>query len=78
MKKIAFVLLFLMVDVGYGQQATPLAVTVDFPQIAMGGDGDGLNYATLLQIVNMPMMLGGRLYSRAISTPSLTWPAMIR
>src|ERR1041385_6223948 len=51
MKKIIFLLLLLS-DVCFGQQVAFLPVTVDFPQIAIGGDTGGVNYVTLLQIVN--------------------------
>ena len=40
------------VHVCFGQQFASLPVTINFPQIAIGGDVDGVNYVTLLQIVN--------------------------
>jgi hypothetical protein len=52
MKKITVLLLLLMsARVGYAQvQFNP--VTVSVPQIAVGGDPGGLNYDTLVQLVN--------------------------
>jgi hypothetical protein len=51
MKKI-ILLLVLISDVSFGQQVASLSVTLNFPQIAIGGDANGVNYVTLLQIVN--------------------------
>src|SRR5262245_8352434 len=50
MKK-AILLVLLIADVCFGQ-ATPLTIPVNFPQIAIGGDASGVNYVTLLQVVN--------------------------
>lgn len=50
MKKVALLLL-LVSDVCFGQ-TTSLPVPVNFPQIAIGGDASGVNYVTLLQLVN--------------------------
>ena len=44
-------LLLLISDVCFGQ-ATSLSIPVNFPQIAIGGDSSGVNYVTLLQVVN--------------------------
>src|SRR5215813_3707973 len=51
MKRVVLLLL-LISDVCFGQQVASLPVTIDFPQIAIGGDAGGVNYVTLLQIVN--------------------------
>jgi hypothetical protein len=47
-----FLLLLLMSDVCFGQQFTSLTFPIDFPQVALGGDLSGVNYVTLLQVVN--------------------------
>ena len=49
--KRAVLLLFLISDVCFGQ-ATSLSIPVNFPQIAIGADASGVNYVTLLQVVN--------------------------
>src|SRR5262245_28789341 len=51
MKK-TVLLLLLISDVCFGQQVVSQPVTIDFPQIAIGGDAAGVNYVTLLQVVN--------------------------
>jgi hypothetical protein len=50
MKKVILVIL-LISDVCFGQ-ATSLSIPVNFPQIAIGADASGVNYVTLLQVVN--------------------------
>jgi hypothetical protein len=52
MKKTILILLLLSADFAFGQQTASIPVTVDFPQIAIGGDSADANYVTLLQIVN--------------------------
>jgi len=42
----------LSANFAFGQQTSSIPVSVDFPQIAIGGDAGGANYVTLLQIVN--------------------------
>ena len=51
MKRLAIVLLFVWCDFAFGQTAF-VPVTITFPQIAAGGDAGGVNYVTILQIVN--------------------------
>src|SRR5262249_6207260 len=48
---IALLLILLSTDRVFGQ-ATPVPVPVYFPQLAMGGDPNGQNYVTIIQIVN--------------------------
>jgi hypothetical protein len=48
---LALIMFLVFADAAWGQVSfspVPLA----FPQIAVGGDSDGLNYTTLIQIVN--------------------------
>src|SRR5688572_588785 len=51
MRKTVLLLLLLFAPPAFGQE-TFLPVSVRFPQIAIGGDANGANYVTLLQIVN--------------------------
>jgi len=51
MKKIALLLFLLSSDFAFGQ-VSYVPVTVAFPQIAVGGDPNGQNYVTLIQLVN--------------------------
>ena len=51
MRKTILLLLLLSAGFAFGQQTASIPVSVDFPQIAIGGDDDA-NYVTLLQIVN--------------------------
>lgn len=51
MKKVTLLSLLLSAGVAFGQ-VSYAPVTVAFPQIAIGGDADGQNYVTLLQVVN--------------------------
>jgi hypothetical protein len=48
---VALLILLFAADVAFGQ-ATSTPVTVAFPQLAVGGDADGLNYVTIIQVVN--------------------------
>src|SRR5215510_5008477 len=48
---VALLILLLTADVAFGQ-ATSTPVTVAFPQLAVGGDAAGLNYVTIIQVVN--------------------------
>src|SRR5262249_44118256 len=51
MRVSALVILLLSATVAFGQTASiPEAFVV--PQVAIGGDADGLNYVTLLQLAN--------------------------
>jgi hypothetical protein len=52
MRKTILTLLLLSADFAFGQQTASIPVTVNFPQIAVGGDAGEANYVTLLQIVN--------------------------
>src|SRR3954464_3052932 len=45
-------MLLLCANFAFGQQTSSIPVSVDFPQIAIGGDADSANYITLLQVVN--------------------------
>src|SRR5262245_5289593 len=47
----ALLLFLLPAQVALGQVTSP-PVTVAFPQLAMGGDTDGQNYVTIIQVVN--------------------------
>jgi hypothetical protein len=51
MKKLVLLLFLLSSGFAFGQ-VTYLPVTVAFPHIAVGGDPNGQNYVTLLQLVN--------------------------
>src|SRR5262245_28958843 len=53
MKKFTFLFLFVLFSrhLVFGQ-VTYVPVAVAFPHIAIGGDAGGLNYVTLLQVVN--------------------------
>ena len=51
MKKIALLLFLLSCDYAFGQ-VNYVPVMVAFPHIAVGGDPNGQNYVTLLQLVN--------------------------
>ena len=48
---LALLLLLLSAELALGQ-ATSTPVSVAFPQLAIGGDADGQNYVTIIQIVN--------------------------
>src|SRR5262245_26031250 len=52
MKKPLLLMLLLCANFAFSQQPPSIPVSVDFPQIAIGGDAAGANYATLLQVVN--------------------------
>src|SRR5262245_44309342 len=63
MLKFKFVVLLSMLfgaDVLFGQ-ADVIPVTLAFPQIAVGGDADGQNYTTLVQVINNSAAITGRL-----------------
>src|SRR2546423_15112734 len=51
MKKIGLVLLLIWPGIVFAQ-TTFVATTVAFPHIVAGGDPGGINYVTLLQLVN--------------------------
>src|SRR5581483_855187 len=52
MKKTALLLFLLLCAAPGFAQTSFVPVTVQFPHIALGGDPSGLNYVTLLQVVN--------------------------
>jgi hypothetical protein len=52
MRKTILTLLLLSADFAFGQQTASIPVTVNFPQIAVGGDTGEANYVTLLQAMS--------------------------